>query len=54
MTQSLRKLCQKLKESNKRKRNIVWYPKIATIEHIWIQRDSNFASLKGLDSHQSL
>ena len=25
-----------------------------TIEHTWIQRDSNFASFRGLDSHLSL
>ena len=28
--------------------------KTATIEHTWIQKDSNFASLRGLESHLSL
>ena len=27
---------------------------IATIAHIWIQKDSNFASLRGLDSYLNL
>ena len=45
---------KKFKESSKRKRNIVWYPKTTTIEHTWIQRDSNFASLRGLENHLSL
>ena len=45
---------KKFKESSKRKRNIVWYPKTTTIKHTWIQKDSNFASLKGLENHLSL
>ena len=27
---------------------------IVTIAHTWIQKDSNFASLRGLDSHLNL
>ena len=28
--------------------------KTTTIEHTWIQRDSNFVSLRGLESHLNL
>ena len=47
-------LVKKLKESSKKESNIVWYPKTATIERTWIQRDSNFTSLRGLESYLSL
>ena len=45
------KTVKKLKESNEISPGI---PETATIAHTWIQKDSNFASLRGLDSHQSL
>ena len=50
----IKKTLSKLKESSKRKRNIVRYPKTTTIEHTWIQKNSNFTSFRGLDSHLSL
>ena len=52
-TESLRKFCRekKLREISKPSPGI---PKTATIAHIRIQKDSNFASLKGLNSHLSL
>ena len=43
-----------LKESKKREGNIVRYPQTAIKEHTWIQRDSKFASHRGLKSHLSL
>ena len=47
----IEKTLSKLKESREILPGI---PKTATIEHTLIQRDSNFASLRGLDSHLSL
>ena len=43
-----------LKESEKREGNTARYSQTATREHTWIQRDSNFASHRGLKSHLSL
>ena len=52
-TESLRKLYRekKLREISKPFPGI---PKTATIAHIRIQKDSNFASLRDLNSHLSL
>ena len=44
-------LLKKLKESSKLSPGIL---DTATIEGTWIQKDSNFTSLRGLDSHLSL
>ena len=51
MTESLRKLCRNTQKSSEISPDI---PETATMEHTWIQRDSNFTSLRGLDSHLSL
>ena len=51
-TESLRKLCrEKLREISKPSPGI---PEIATIAHTRIQKDSNFASLRGLNNHLRL
>ena len=44
-------LLKKLKESSKLSPSIL---ETATIARNWIQKDSNFTSLRGLDSHLSL
>ena len=49
-TELCRKLCQDSKKEESRENNSQ-YPRTTTIEGTWIQRDSNFASLRGLDSH---
>ena len=43
-----------LTKTQRKQKTVPGIPEIATIEHTWIQRDSNFASLRGLDSHLSL
>ena len=43
----------KTHKSRKRERHFL-VSQTAIIEHTWIQRDSNFASLRGLNSHLSL
>ena len=42
------------KKREKRQGNTARYPQTATRERTWIQMDSNFTSLRGLKSHQSL
>ena len=50
----IEKNLSKYRKSSKRKRNTPRYPNTATIEYTRIQKDSNFASLGGLNSHLSL
>ena len=44
-------LSKELKESSKLSPSIL---ETVTIARAWIQKDSNFASLRGLDSHLSM
>ena len=41
----------RIQKREKNEGNTVWYPQAATRDHTWIQRNSNFASLRGLKSH---
>ena len=48
------KFCEKRENSGKVNNITSRYPIKATIAHIRIQKESNFASLKGWNSHSSL
>ena len=41
-------------KKEEREENTVWDPETASRKYTWIQRNSNFANLRGLRSHLSL